>query len=75
MACPHVRGDNPRALASGLSYVQVDKHGIDVAHSIGVQTMVLPFFCVQEPIFNVLVIFFCFQTRDVRVPCYEFIDS
>ena len=32
MACPHVRGDNPRALASGLSYVQVDKqmdkHGI-----------------------------------------------
>ena len=28
MACPPVRGDNPRALASGLSYVQVDKHGI-----------------------------------------------
>ena len=27
MGCPHVRGDNPRALASGLSYVQVDKHG------------------------------------------------
>ena len=27
MACPPVRGDNPRALASGLSYdVQVDKH-------------------------------------------------
>ena len=26
--CPPVRGDNPRALASGLSYVQVDKHGI-----------------------------------------------
>ena len=25
-ACPHVRGDNPRALASGLSYVHVDKH-------------------------------------------------
>ena len=25
MVCPHVRGDNPRALASGLSYVQVDK--------------------------------------------------
>ena len=24
--CPPVRGDNPRALASGLSYVQVDKH-------------------------------------------------
>ena len=23
-----VRGDNPRALATGLSYVQVDKHGI-----------------------------------------------
>ena len=29
MACPPVRrGDNPRALVSGLSYVQVDKHGI-----------------------------------------------
>ena len=25
MGCPPVRGDNPRALASGLSYVQVDK--------------------------------------------------
>ena len=24
MGCPHVRGDNPRALASGLSNVQVD---------------------------------------------------
>ena len=28
MGCPSVSGDNPRALASGLSYVQVDKHGI-----------------------------------------------
>ena len=28
MGCPPVRGDNPRALASGLSYIQVDKHGI-----------------------------------------------
>ena len=28
MGCPPVREDNPRALASGLSYVQVDKHGI-----------------------------------------------
>ena len=28
MGCPPVRGDNPRALARGLSYVQVDKHGI-----------------------------------------------
>ena len=26
--CPHMRGDNPRALANGLSHVQVDKHGI-----------------------------------------------
>ena len=25
MGCPPVCGDNPRALASGLSYVQVDK--------------------------------------------------
>ena len=28
MGCPPVRGDNPGALASGLSYVHVDKHGI-----------------------------------------------
>ena len=41
MGCPPVRGDHPRALASGLSYVQMDKHGItylylyisaDIAH-------------------------------------------
>ena len=30
MGCPPVRGDNPRAIASGLSYVQVDKHGITI---------------------------------------------
>ena len=30
MACPPVRGDNPQALASGLSYVQVDKYGITI---------------------------------------------
>ena len=28
MGCPPVGGDNSQALASGLSYVQVDKHGI-----------------------------------------------
>ena len=28
MVCPPVRGDNPWALASGLSPVHVDKHGI-----------------------------------------------
>ena len=27
MGCPPVREDNPRALARGLSYVQVAKHG------------------------------------------------
>ena len=32
MCCPPVRGDNPRALASGLSYVQVDKHGITILY-------------------------------------------
>ena len=37
MACPPVRGDNPRVLASGLSYVQVDKLyttyiSVDLAH-------------------------------------------
>ena len=27
MGCQPVHGDNPQALASGLFYVQVDKHG------------------------------------------------
>ena len=30
MACPPVHGDNPRALVSGLSFVQVDKHVITI---------------------------------------------
>ena len=30
MGCPPVCGDNPQALVSGLSYVQVDKHGITI---------------------------------------------
>ena len=34
MGCPPVRGDNPRALASGLSYVQVYKHGITILYHI-----------------------------------------
>ena len=34
MGCPSVRGDNPRALASGLSYVQVDKHGITILYHL-----------------------------------------
>ena len=38
MVCPHACGDNPRALASGLSPIQVDNNGIatyislDLAH-------------------------------------------
>ena len=32
MGCPPVPGDNPRALASGLSYVQVDKHDIPILY-------------------------------------------
>ena len=32
MGCPPVRGDNPRALASGLSYVQVEKHGMPILY-------------------------------------------
>ena len=31
---PPVRGDNPQALASGLSYVQVDKHGITILYHL-----------------------------------------
>ena len=34
MGCPPVRGDNPRALASGLSYVKVDKHGIIILYHL-----------------------------------------
>ena len=34
MGCPPVHGDNPRALASGLSYVQVDKHGITILYHL-----------------------------------------
>ena len=34
MGCPPVRGDNPRALSSGLSYVQVDKHGITILNHL-----------------------------------------
>ena len=34
MDCPPVRGDNLRALASGLSYVQVDKHGITILYHL-----------------------------------------
>ena len=34
MGCPPIRVDNPRALASGLSYVKVDKHGITILHHL-----------------------------------------
>ena len=34
MGCPPVRGDNPRALASGLSNVQVDKHVITILYHL-----------------------------------------
>ena len=34
MGCPPVRRGNPRALASGLSYVRVDKHGITILYHL-----------------------------------------
>ena len=34
MGCSPVRGDNPRTLASGLSYVQVDKHGRTILYHL-----------------------------------------
>ena len=34
MGCPPARGDKPRALASGLSYVQVEKHGITILYHL-----------------------------------------
>ena len=32
--CSPVRGDNPRTLARGLSYVQVDNHGITILYHL-----------------------------------------
>ena len=34
MGCPPVRGDNPRALASGLSPVQVHSHGLTILYRL-----------------------------------------
>ena len=34
IGCLPVCGDNPRALASGLSYVQVDIHGIIILYNL-----------------------------------------
>ena len=34
MGCPPVRGDNPHALVSGLSYLQVDKHCITILYHL-----------------------------------------
>ena len=39
MGCPPVRGDNQRALASGLAYVLVDIHGITSVPPMTVQTL------------------------------------
>ena len=41
----------------GVASCSVWADSIDVAHSIGVQNGGLHFFCLQEPIFNVLVFF------------------
>ena len=34
MDCPPVRGDNPQASASGLSYEQVNKNGIIILYHL-----------------------------------------
>ena len=34
MGCPPVSGDNPRALASGLFHIQVDKHSITILYHL-----------------------------------------
>ena len=52
--------------------------GVDITTSrtvLAYKTWFCLFFCLQEPIFNVLVIFFSFESRGVRSPCKEFIDS
>ena len=48
MGCPPVRGGNPRAVASGLSYVQVDKRGITIyTTNISVDLAHHEIFCVK----------------------------
>ena len=56
------------------NFIVVDNKSRDVAHSIGVQNGFYIFFCLQEPIFDVLVIFFVLKLG-VRLPCEGFIDS
>ena len=34
MGCPPVRGNNPQALASGLSHVHVGNHGITILYHL-----------------------------------------
>ena len=34
MGCPPENGDDPQALASGLSYIQVDKHVITILYHL-----------------------------------------
>ena len=34
MGCPPIRGDNARALASGYSYVKVEKHDITISYHL-----------------------------------------
>ena len=34
IVCPPIRGDNPRALARGLSHVQVDNHGRTILYHL-----------------------------------------
>ena len=48
MVCPHVCGDDPRALVSGLSPVQVDKHGITT-----VKTLKTPLVITEYSIFDI----------------------
>ena len=34
IGCPHVLGDNPRELVDGLSFVQVDRHGMTILYNL-----------------------------------------
>ena len=49
MGCQHVRVDNPRALVSGLSYVQVDKHGITILCHLYQCRPCAPVICIHLP--------------------------
>ena len=53
MGCPHVLGDKPRDLASGLSTVQLDNHGITYLNVEIAHYVIFRMYCIQRDIVSV----------------------